>query len=77
MQISVKLGADREAHLQCLSVCAENESQDSWRFHMESVKDFKGNRTECETIISERKSGLASVIQEIYPKVQVGACIKH
>ena len=77
MQISVKLGADKEAHLQCLSVCAGNESQDSWRFHMESEKDFTGYRTECETIISDRKSGLATVIQEIYPKVQAGACIKH
>ena len=29
MQSSVKLGADREVHLQCLSVCAGNESINS------------------------------------------------
>ena len=77
MQATVKLGADKEVHLQTLSVCAGNETRDSWKFHLETERKCLGLRGEHETYISDRKPGLEGIIHQIYPTVKLGACVKH
>ena len=77
MQATVKHGANREVHLQTLSICAGNESKDSWKYHLNTEKDVLGDRGNQETFVSDRKSGLEGVIESVYPTVTIGACSKH
>ena len=44
---------------------------------MQTEKQFLGSCSESETYISDRKPGLAGVIEDEQPAVHVGACSTH
>ena len=77
MLASVVKTADGDILLKTLSVCSGTETSDSWDFHLSTERRFLGLRSHTETFISDRKSGLATVINTIQPHVKIAACTKH
>ena len=77
MLASVVKGADREIFLRTLSVCSGTENSDTWNYHLSTEKRFLGLQGPTETYISDRKTGLAGLLNNIQPHVIIAACTKH